>query len=106
MNVRKILNTALGPIGYELARRKENPKFPQDFAEDEKSICNAVRPFTMAREVDKIYPIIGATRHVVESNIAGAIVECGVWRGGMMMAAALTLKSLSRADRDIYLCDT
>jgi O-methyltransferase len=106
MNVRKILNTALRPLGYELARRKENPKFPQDFTENEQSICGAVRPFTMAREVDKIYPIIGATRHVVQSNIPGAIVECGVWRGGMMMAAALTLKSLGRMDRDIYLCDT
>src|SRR5688572_8453450 len=104
MNVRKALNIALGSIGYELSRRKENPKFPQDFTEEEKSICTAVRPFTMAREVDKIYPIIGACRHVTEANIPGAIVECGVWRGGMMMAAALTLKSMGRTDRHLYLC--
>jgi O-methyltransferase len=106
MNVRKILNTALRPVGYELARRKENPKFPQDFTEEEQSICTAVRPFTMAREVDKIYPIIGACRHVSEGKVPGAIVECGVWRGGMMMAAAFTLKALNRTDRDLYLFDT
>jgi len=106
MNVRKILNAALRPAGYELARRKENPRFPQDFTEEEQKICGAVRPFTMAREVDKIYPVIGAVRHVVEGNVPGAFVECGVWRGGMTMAAALTLKSLGRADRDLYLFDT
>ena len=35
----------------------------------------------------------------------GAIAECGVWKGGSMMAVALTLKRLNH-QRDIYLYDT
>jgi O-methyltransferase len=37
--------------------------------------------------------------------VPGAIVECGVWRGGNMMAAALTLQHLG-VTRPIYLFDT
>jgi O-methyltransferase len=33
-------------------------------------------------------------------------VECGVWRGGSMMAAARTLQALGATDRDLYLFDT
>ena len=33
-------------------------------------------------------------------------MECGVWKGGSMMAAALTLLDLKRQDRDLYLFDT
>jgi hypothetical protein len=38
--------------------------------------------------------------------VPGAIVECGVWKGGSMMAAALTLLRLGVSDRDLYLFDT
>ena len=40
------------------------------------------------------------------AGIEGDIVECGVWRGGSMMAAALTLLRLGDTDRDLYLFDT
>ena len=36
----------------------------------------------------------------------GAVVECGVWKGGSMMAAALTLLRLGDTERDLYLYDT
>jgi hypothetical protein len=39
-------------------------------------------------------------------RIPGAIVECGVWRGGSMMAVASTLRSLGSTERDLYLFDT
>ena len=47
-----------------------------------------------------------SVRYVVGHNIPGSIVECGVWRGGSMMGAAETLKSLHACDRHLYLYDT
>jgi len=38
--------------------------------------------------------------------VPGDVVECGVWRGGSMMAVAKTLVDLQAADRDLYLFDT
>src|SRR5688572_15152794 len=106
MNLRNILNTVLTPTGYELSRRATGDAYPSDFSAEDKQICDAVHPYTMARDVDRIYAVINATRYAVRHGIQGAITECGVWRGGMMMAAALTLKQLGRTDRDLYLFDT
>jgi len=50
---------------------------------------------------------INATQSlIVRHHIPGAIVECGVWRGGSMMAVALTLLELQAATRPLYLYDT
>ncbi len=106
MNLRKFLNTVLTPTGYELGRRSAADAYPADFTDEDRQICEIVRPYTMARHVDRIYSVINAARYVVQSGIEGALVECGVWRGGMMMAAALALKHLDRMDRDLYLFDT
>jgi O-methyltransferase len=43
---------------------------------------------------------------VVRRDISGALVECGVWRGGSVLAMILTLQELGVADRDIHLYDT
>jgi O-methyltransferase len=45
-------------------------------------------------------------RYVAGNDIPGAIVECGVWKGGSMMAVALTLLALGKQDRDLHLFDT
>ncbi len=47
-----------------------------------------------------------AVDYVVKNRVPGAIVECGVWRGGSMMAAARTLLKLGDTTRDIFLFDT
>lgn len=53
-----------------------------------------------------LYALIEAVRYISQWNIPGSFVECGVWRGGATMAAALTLKQLGDTDRSIYLYDT
>jgi hypothetical protein len=40
------------------------------------------------------------------ARIPGAIVECGVWKGGSMMAVALTLLRLGDTERELVLFDT
>ena len=41
-----------------------------------------------------MYALILAVEYVVAGELAGDIVECGVWRGGSMMAVARTLLAL------------
>jgi O-methyltransferase len=45
-------------------------------------------------------------QHLVQAQVPGCFVECGVWRGGSSMAIALTLRQLGVSDRDLYLYDT
>lgn len=78
---------------------------PADFDEDEQAIVRAVQGSTMTGPL-RVQSLVQAVRYVVDAGIPGALVECGVWRGGSMMAAALALKSKHRLDRDLYLFDT
>lgn len=68
-------------------------------------IWEAVRPYTMTSRA-RIEAVIKSVVYIIENKIAGDFVECGVWRGGSMMAAALSLKALGIFDRQLYLYDT
>jgi O-methyltransferase len=78
---------------------------PPDFRKEEADLIRDVRPWTMT-SAERIYALIQAVRFVSANAIAGAIVECGVWKGGSMMAAAKTLLRLEDTTRDLYLFDT
>jgi O-methyltransferase len=79
--------------------------FPLDFDEADVELCRRVAPYTMTTP-PRVYALARAVEYVVAREISGAIVECGVWRGGSMMAAALTLLRLGVTDRELYLFDT
>lgn len=63
------------------------------------------RPFTMASD-ERLLATIDAVRHVVRSDIPGALVECGVWRGGSVLAMIRTLQELDVDDRHVWCFDT
>jgi hypothetical protein len=79
--------------------------FPPDFQSDEIAIINAVGPYTMT-SAERIHALIRAVNHIVNFGIAGALIECGVWKGGSVMAMALTLLQLQNQQRALYLFDT
>jgi hypothetical protein len=54
----------------------------------------------------RVYALARAVEYVTARPVPGALVECGVWRGGSMMAVALTLLRLGVTDRELYLFDT
>lgn len=107
--------------GYELRKARsprkgrprnarERPKSGKyalrpDYDEAAKETISAVRTRTMTSS-EKLFGLISAVRYVVEHNIPGGIVECGVWRGGSMQAVARTLAESGAVDRDLYLFDT
>lgn len=85
--------------------RSAGEGYPPDFSTEDIETIRAVAPYTMT-SAEKIYALIRAVEYVVRSRIAGAVVECGVWKGGSMMAAARTLLQLGETTRALYLFDT
>jgi hypothetical protein len=108
-------NVLTRTTGYRIVRadrgRPDKPKaaakpeFPLDCDEMALPIMRAAGPYTMTR-TEKKYALYLATRYVVENKIPGAIVECGVWRGGSMHIVARTLDAIGDTSRELYLFDT
>lgn len=68
-------------------------------------IVRRVLPYTMTSAA-RVVALCDAVRYLVENRIPGDIVECGVWKGGSMMAVAQVLTSLGETERHLYLFDT
>jgi O-methyltransferase len=77
----------------------------QHYSSEELSLFKAVNDFTMTSR-ERIVALRDAVLFVHTHSIPGAIVECGVWRGGSMMAVALTLTAMGDTSRELYLYDT
>ncbi len=111
--MKKIFNTVIRPairklgvpVGWYRCRKRDEEPIPPDFDELTVRVFEAVKDFTMTSP-KRVSALVQAVRFVVENKIEGAIVECGVWRGGSTMAVALTLKALGDEAREIYLHDT
>ncbi len=94
-------------------KRKKQPEREPESLEDRipdasaqmLEIVRAVQPFTMTSP-ERILSLCEAVRYVVQNDIAGDIVECGVWRGGSMAAAARVLLAMHAAERRLWLYDT
>lgn len=76
-----------------------------EMTDHDRAIVAQVLPYTMTSP-ERIFALTQAVRYVVARSMGGAFVECGVWRGGSVLAMILTLQELGVADRPIYLYDT
>ena len=79
-------------------------KFP-DFDDRTIQLIKFVEPYTMTSP-ERINALVEAIDYVTANEIDGDIVECGVWRGGSMMAAATALIERSSTGRELILFDT
>jgi O-methyltransferase len=55
---------------------------------------------------ERMHALYQAVNYVTDAAIAGAVVECGVWRGGSSMLSALTLLAREDRSRTLWLYDT
>jgi O-methyltransferase len=99
----KNLKGWLNKLGFDLV--KTSSKIPADFEPSIVKTIAKVKPFTMTSQ-ERIYTLCEAVKYIVNNNISGDIVECGVWKGGSMMAVADTLLNLNDRSRNLYLFDT
>jgi O-methyltransferase len=91
---------ALAKRGYTIRR-----VVPRDIEPTSRATIDRVAPYTKTTP-EALATLIAATEYVVARGIPGAFVECGVWRGGSVMAVAETLLRLDSTDRDLWLYDT
>lgn len=101
----------LSQNGFEVltgleVRKKANVFFPTDFTDFDKEIIKRIvaENLTMVEE-RHLYNIVIACKYVMDNNIEGDWVECGVWRGGASLLAAAIFKHYG-AKRKVYLYDT
>lgn len=80
-------------------------RIPSDFAPSVAATFQAVKPYTETSP-ERVWGLCHALEYIVKNRIQGDVVECGVWRGGSMMAAARTLLELGDTSRHLYLFDT
>jgi O-methyltransferase len=73
-------------------------------AKTDNQIIAACSPYTKTSR-ERLLALISATRRICDLGVIGDIVECGVWRGGSMMAAAMVLAEAGES-RMIHLFDT
>ena len=94
------IRRTLARFGFDISREDSlllEPEFQTIFA--------TCRAFSMASR-ERLYAVFQAVQHINENKIPGDLVECGVWRGGASMVAALTQISQGDASRRIWLYDT
>jgi hypothetical protein len=96
-----LVKGAMKRTGFKVVR----DRYPLDFDEGHARIIEKVKPYTMTSP-EHVHGMVQATRHVIRHDIPGAIVECGVWRGGSSMASMFAMLEMGRTDRDFWLYDT
>lgn len=104
--MRNYFRSALRRLGYDLVRLlPPEATLPPDLSPEETRIWLDASRYTMTG-VDRAVSLMRAVGHVVHHQVAGDIVECGVWKGGSMMMVAYMLRHLGDTRRDLFLFDT
>src|SRR5690242_6243260 len=104
--IKQAVRSAIRKLGYDIVKYNRNQfGLPHDFEQRHIDTIAKVRPYTITSP-ERIYSLIESVRYLLRNNIQGAFMECGVYKGGSMMAVALTLLTEGVDDRDLYLFDT
>jgi hypothetical protein len=100
-----LLDMLVRSFGYKLAPVKPADTQLPPFDAEHQAIIDRVQPFTMTSP-ERIAATCQAVDHVIRYGILGDFVECGVWRGGSTMAAALSYLRAGSLLPNLYLFDT
>ena len=90
-----------------LLRSPDSPHEPdvRGLSPEDLEIIERALPYTMTGHA-RLAALVDGVRYCVRREVPGAFAECGVWRGGSVLAMILTLQELGVSDRDIHLYDT
>jgi hypothetical protein len=100
-----LINKVLNNFRLQLIKTNKSNELPIDFDSLHKNIWSSIQNYTMTSP-ERVFSLIESVKYISNNQIEGAIVECGVWKGGSMMAVIETLKHLNMSNRELYLYDT
>jgi O-methyltransferase len=87
--------------------KKKSQKITQvsDITQEEWEYIDRVLPYTMTNE-ERLVTLLRACKYVLENDIDGSFVECGVWKGGSSLLIANFLNNNNANNRKLYMYDT
>lgn len=107
--LKQAASSAVARFGYDLVRSgtgtDSGPSLTHGIDKETADTIRAVEPYTLTGP-ERIAALVDAVRYVVQAEVPGDLVECGVWRGGSALAVLRTLVSLDALDREVWLYDT
>lgn len=102
LNTRNALRQGLLKAGYKVQRAGVPADISDRAFRDSARRC---QPYTQTSP-ERMYALWQAVEHIERRAVAGDIVECGVWRGGSSMLAALAAAHFGHSSRHLWLFDT
>lgn len=106
MNIKALINGLIQKTGYQFISTTAvhaDPIIDKD--ETFLDIYRRIQPYTMTSR-KQCFALYTAVNYIIDANIPGDFVECGVWKGGNAMLIAYTLQAKQVTDRTIFLYDT
>jgi len=100
----KMANQVLQPFGLQIATNVSFLDRIPDLSDSEKSLLLTCSRFSMA-SLERLVSTFLACKYVVQNDIPGDFVECGVWRGGNAFLAKKVFAMLD-SPRNVWLFDT
>jgi O-methyltransferase len=102
----QLVDSVARRVGLQISRvNSAQNRLPVEATDEDAALIASLRPFTMT-SAERLWSLLNAVRYVVAEGLPGDFAECGVWRGGSVMAMAYELNRLGRTDRRIWLYDT
>ena len=100
------INSVAGLVGLQVSRTNSAAvRLPVEATAADAALIASLRPYTMTSG-ERLWSLLNAVRYVIDEGLPGDFAECGVWRGGSVMAMAKQLSALGVNDRRIWLYDT
>jgi hypothetical protein len=90
---------------FSITKKKKEDPLPGDFEVLHTQVYYEVKPYTMTSP-ERVFGLIEAVKYISKNKIEGAVAECGVWKGGSMLAVAKTLLYMNDSNRPLFLYDT
>lgn len=101
--MKRLIKKFINYLGYDITHKKASRTHDMD--KEFFPIYKKCHPISMT-SIEAKYALYGAVNYVIDKDIPGDFVECGVWKGGSCLLIADTMVRRGVTDRKIYLYDT